>query len=191
MGARAPPDQLAWSARDGGRARPRKLQRPRPSNPHAKSLLVVDYLAFAILMGVFGVVGITATANVSPNILASPTCNCIPSPEARLQELSVILLVISAVLAPIGITRKSTGHGAPAMPRARGGGLGPAYAGPSMRSGGLFFLGISLVVLGVALVAVPSFLVLESPILVAEGAVMVAFGLILAYSGCRSSHEVA
>ena len=56
-----------------------------------EALMDVDYLAFAVLMGVFGIVGITATANVSPNIFASPTCNCIPSPSARLQVLSVIL----------------------------------------------------------------------------------------------------
>jgi hypothetical protein len=153
--------------------------------------LDVDYLAFAILMGVFGIVGITATANVSPNILASPSCNCIPSSEARLQELSVILLVIAAVLAPVGMTRKPTSAGAPSLPRAQGTGLSPAYAGPSMRSGGLFFLGISLVVFGVALVAVPSFLVLKNPILVAEGATMVVFGLILAYRGGRSGHGVS
>ena len=146
----------------------------------------VDYLAFAILMGVFGVVGITATANVSPNILASSSCNCIPSPAARLQELSVVLLAIGAVLAPIGLTRKPTSAAAPAFAGARATRLSPGYSGPSMRSGGLFFLGVSLIVFGVALVAVPSFLVLGSPTLIAEGAVMVAFGLILAYRGGRS-----
>lgn len=146
----------------------------------------VDYLAFAVLMGVFGVVGITATANVSPNILASPSCNCIPSPAARLQELSIVLLAIAVVLAPVGMTRKSPGVGATPLPRAVGpGGSAPAYSGASMRNGGLFFLGVSLVVFGVALVAVPSFLVLGNPLLVAEGAVMVAFGLTLAFRGGR------
>jgi len=148
----------------------------------------VDYLAFAVLMGVFGLVGITATANVSPNIFASPTCNCIPSPAARLQVLSVILLGFSLVLAPVGLMRRTVGAGTSGMPRVQSTTLsGGAFSGPSMRSGGLFFLGVSLVVFGIALVAVPSFLVLGNRLLVGEGAAMVAFGVLLAYRGGRSS----
>jgi hypothetical protein len=153
-----------------------------------KPLMDVDYLAFAVLMGVFGVVGITATANVSPNIFASPTCNCIPSPAARLQVLSVILLGFSLVLAPVGLMRRTVGAGTPGMPRVNGTTpSGGAYSGPWMRSGGLFFLGVSLVVFGIALVAVPSFLVLGNRLLVVEGAAMVVFGVLLAYRGGRSS----
>jgi hypothetical protein len=142
-----------------------------------KFLMDVDYLAFAILMGVFGIVGITATANVTPNIFSTSTCNCIPSPVARLQELSVILLGFGLLLAPIGLLKNPTGGAA----------AGSAYSGPSMRSGGLFFLGVSLVVFGIALVAVPSFLVLGNRLLIGEGAGMVAFGVLLAYTGGRSS----
>jgi len=150
--------------------------------------LDVDYLAFAVLMGVFGIVGITATANVSPNIFASPACNCIPSPLARLQELSVILLAFGVVLAPIGMMRRSAGAGTLGVPQVRSiDAPGGARSGPSMRSGGLFFLGVSLVVFGIALVAVPSFLVLGNRLLVGEGAAMVAFGASLAYRGGRSS----
>jgi hypothetical protein len=155
-----------------------------------KPLMDVDYLAFAVLMGVFGVVGITATANVSPNVFASSTCNCIPSPAARLQVLSVILLGFSLVLAPIGLMRRpvavavdTSGMSQVQSTTPSGG----AYSGPSMRSGGLFFLGISLVVFGIALVAVPSFLVLGNRLLVVEGAAMVGFGVLLAYRGGRSS----
>jgi hypothetical protein len=148
----------------------------------------VDYLAFAVLMGVFGVVGITATANVSPNIFASSTCNCIPSPAARLQVLSVILLGFSLVLAPIGLMRRPVAVGTSGMSHVQSTTpSGGAYSGPSMRSGGLFFLGISLVVFGIALVAVPSFLVLGNRLLVVEGAAMVVFGALLAYRGGRSS----
>jgi hypothetical protein len=145
----------------------------------------VDYLAFAVLMGVFGVVGITATANVAPNIFASPTCNCIPSPAARLQVLSVILLGFSLVLAPVGLMRRTAG--ASSTPKVQGLPSGVAYTGPSMRSGGLFFLGVSLVVFGIALVAIPSFLVLGNRVLVGEGSAMVVFGVLLAYRGGRSS----
>jgi len=144
-----------------------------------------DYLAFAILLGVFGVVGITATASVSPNIFSLATCNCIPSPLARLQELSLILLAFGAVLAPVGMAKRSTGTTAGpqvqnVLPSGR------TYTGPTMRSGGFFALGVSLVVLGVGLVAVPAFLVVGNRLLIGEGAVMVAFGLFLAYRGGRS-----
>lgn len=172
-----------------GLARRRVLAHTKPSKtegkaPGEKLTLDIDYLAFAILMGAFGVVGITATASVSPNILASPGCNCIPSPEARLQELSVVLLAIAVVLAPIGVWRKQTVGGVRSFAYARRG-KESAPAAPLMRSGGLFFLGISLVVLGAGLVAIPSFLVLGSPILIAEGAAMVVFGLFLARRGGR------
>jgi hypothetical protein len=146
----------------------------------------VDYLAFAVLMGVFGIVGITATANVTPNIFSTPTCNCIPSPVARLQELSVILLGFGLLLTPIGLLKRPTvAAGGPSVETSSAPGAG--YPGPSMRSGGLFFLGVSLVVFGIALVAVPSFLVLGNRLLVAEGAAMVVFGVVLAYRGGRSS----
>ena len=143
----------------------------------------VDYIAFAVLMGVFGIVGITATANVTPNIFAASTCNCIPSPVVRLQGLSVILLAFSLVLAPVGLLKRPTGGPgvqSPASP-------GAVNAPPSMRSGGIFFLGVALVVFGIALVAVPSFLVLGNRLLIGEGAGMVALGVLLAYTGGRSS----
>ena len=150
--------------------------------------LDVDYLAFAVLMGVFGIVGITATANVTPNIFSASTCNCIPSPLARLQELSVILLGFGVVLAPIGLMKRPTGAASPEVPAAQGAAAtGVDQSVPAMRSGGLFFLGVSLVVFGIALVAIPSFLVLGNQLLVGEGAAMVVLGGILAYRGGRSS----
>jgi len=150
--------------------------------------LDVDYLAFAVLMGVFGIVGITATANVTPNIFSTPTCNCIPSPVTRLQELSVIFLAFGLVLAPIGLMKRPTTVSALGGPRVQSTTApGAAYSAASMRSGGLFFLGVSLVVFGIALVAVPSFLVLGNRLLLGEGAAMVAFGMLLAYRGGRSS----
>lgn len=148
----------------------------------------VDYLAFAVLMGVFGIVGITATASVTPTIFSASTCNCIPSPLARLQELSVILLAFGLVLAPIGLVKRSTGAASPEVPAAQGATeTGVAQSVPTMRSGGLFFLGVSLVVFGIALVAIPSFLVLGNRLLVGEGAAMVVLGSLLAYRGGRSS----
>ena len=143
----------------------------------------IDYLSFAVLMGVLGIVGITATASVTPNILQAPNCNCIPSTVARLQELSIILLAFSAVLAPVGILRRSPQY---AMVRAESQVPSGPSAGQWMRSGELFFLGVSLVVLGAAAVAIPSFLVLGNPLLIAEGAAMAVLGVWLAYRGGRS-----
>ena len=155
-------------------------------------------MTLVILMGVFGVVGITATATVSPNIFASATCNCVPSSLARLQELSVTLLAFSLVLAPFGLTRRAGGVGPGGTGTAAGGpvaeqagpdlttGSGRVYTGPPMRSGELFALGMFLVVFGIGLVAVPAFLVLGDPLLIVEGAVVVALGLFLIYRGGRS-----
>ena len=148
----------------------------------------MDYLTLAILFGVFGVVGLTVTASVSPNIFASATCNCVPSPEARLQELSVISLAFGAAFTPIGLIKKTadavaqTGHvGEEVMASGR------VYTGPPMKSGSLFALGVSLVVLGAAMVAIPAFLVLMNPLLIGEGAAMVGLGVFLAYRGGRAS----
>lgn len=154
----------------------RKLQSQSRGEPALKFRLDDDYIAFAVLMIVFGIVGITATASVTPNIFNAPSCNCIPGPAARLQELCVTILAIGLVLAPIGFMRKTTSAGA-------SGGDIPL---PAMRNGGLFFLGVALVIFGVALVAAPSFLVLKNQLLLGEGVGMVAFGALLGYNGGRS-----
>jgi hypothetical protein len=147
----------------------------------------MDYMTLAVLFGVFGMVGVTVTANVSPNIFASATCNCVPSPGARLQELSVISLAFGGVLTPIGLIRKNPNVGAPTAPRGETMASGRVYTAPPMRSGSLFTLGVSLVVLGVAVVAIPASLVLMNPLLIGEGAAMVGLGVFLAYSGGRAS----
>jgi hypothetical protein len=150
------------------------------------SAVDVDYIAFAVLMAVFGIVGITATVNVSPNVLALPSCNCIPSPAARLQELSIVLFAISLVIAPVGLLRRNSSVSA-GVHHQNSTAAQETASIPPMRSGGLFFLGVSLIVFGVALVAVPSFLVLGNELLVLEGMAMVALGATLAYRGGRSS----
>jgi len=152
--------------------------------------LIVDleYMTYAILMGVSGMVGITVTANVAPNIFASATCNCVPRPEARLQELSVISLAFSGVFAVFGLLMKTSGTEAPTGPRGQSiMASGRVYTGPPIKSGSLFALGVSLVVLGVAVVAVPAFLVLDNSLLIGEGAAMVVLGILLAYRGGRAS----
>lgn len=141
----------------------------------------LDYLTYAVLLGVFGVVGITATANVQPNIFAASTCNCIPSPVARFQELSLVLLAASAILAPVGVLRRNSGMSMSMQHEVLP--SGHVYTGEPMRNGGLFALGVSLVVLGIGVVAVPSFLVLSSPVLIGEGVAIVLFGTFLAYRG--------
>lgn len=136
-----------------------------------------DYLTLAVLLAVFGVVGMTATAGVHPT---PANCNCIPSPAARFQELSVIVFAFGVALTPVAILRRGTRPVAPLSTAGRG-----AYAGPVLRNGELFFLGMALVVFGVALVAIPSFIVLRNPALIAEGVVVVVVGLLFAYRGGR------
>ena len=142
----------------------------------------VDYVAFAVLLGAIGIVGVTATANISPNIFASSTCNCIPSPLARIQELSVVLLGFGAVLAPLAMRRKTPGSGESVAQAQEVLPSGRTYTGPSMKSGELFALGVSLVVFGIGVV-VPATLVLGNLLLAGEGVVMAALGLALAYRG--------
>jgi hypothetical protein len=85
------------------------------------------------------------------------------------------------------LIRKNPDAGAPTAPRAETMASGRVYTGPPMKSGGIFALGVSLVVLGVALVAIPAFLVLMNPLLIGEGAAMVGLGVFLAYNGGRAS----
>ncbi|HUI00048.1 MAG TPA: hypothetical protein VLU99_08255 [Nitrososphaerales archaeon] len=142
----------------------------------------LDYLSYAVLMGVFGIVGLTATAAVSPNIFALATCNCIPSPLARIQELSIILLAFAAILVPVGMTRRGSlavALGMGELPSGR------TYTEPPMRSGELFALGAALIVTGMAVV-IPSVMLLQNFALVGEGAAIIVLGFVLAYRGGRS-----
>lgn len=151
-------------------------------------ILDVDYLAIITLSAVLGIVGITATANIHPNITALATCNCNPGILQEVQELSVILLAIAIVLTPVGMLRSTAMAGAPkAAPVQSVLPSGRTYTAPPLRSGELLALGVSLVVLGVAVVGAPSFLVLKNWTLVGEAVVMVLLGIFLAYRGGRSS----
>jgi hypothetical protein len=142
-----------------------------------------DYLTFAILFGVFGIVGVSATAAVSPNFLSIATCNCSPPIQARIQELSLVVLAVGLVMAPIGILKRGAPMSATSVPE------GPfpsgrTYTGPVVASGEFLALGIFLVVLGVATIA-PSYLVLKNWILIGEGVDVVALGIYLVLRGGR------
>ena len=151
-----------------------------------KLRLDTDYIVLAVLLAVLGVVGITATASIHPNLLNLDSCNCIPSPAARLQELSVVFIAFALVLAPVGWLKSSPatasmgqqGHGVTT------GGL--AESGPMMSNSHFFFLGVALVILGITLVAVPSYLVLKNTVMLAEGIGVIVLGVLFAYTGGRS-----
>ncbi|MDA4133083.1 MAG: hypothetical protein OK454_08170 [Thaumarchaeota archaeon] len=134
-----------------------------------------DYLGLALLMGLFGAVGLTATAHVTPNVLAMTDCNCIPSPASRLQELSAIFVVAGLVLLPIGLKK---GPKTPTQMMEGGNRL--------MRSGSMFALGIAMTVLGIGLVLAPAVLVLMNGIIVAEGVGVILVGIFFVYNGGRS-----
>jgi protein-S-isoprenylcysteine O-methyltransferase Ste14 len=153
-----------------------------------KLRLDTDYIVLAVLLGVFGVVGITATASIHPNVLNLDSCSCIPSPAARLQELSVVFIAFALVLAPVGWLKSGTPQ--TSSMRQQGhvvatGGL--AEAGPMMSNSHFFFLGVALVILGITLVAVPSFLVLKNTLMLAEGVGVIVLGALFAYTGGRSN----
>jgi uncharacterized membrane protein len=168
--------------------RSRKLQNLLVGGKAAVKLrLDTDYIVLAVLLGVFGVVGITATSSIHPNVLNLDSCNCIPSPAARLQELSVVFVVFALILAPVGWLKSgaapmpSMARQAPVVPA---GGL--AESGPMMSNSHFFFLGIALVILGITLVAVPSYLVLKNTLMLAEGAGVIVIGALFAFTGGRS-----
>lgn len=142
----------------------------------------VDYYVVAVLMVVFGAVGMSATVNVSPNFVAAMTGSAVAGPATMFQELSVVLLAIGVILAPIGLISKSAPR---AEAEARGSGAS-AEAGLSMRSPRIFFLGVTLVIFSVAVVIAPSYLILKSTLLAGEGAGIMALGLLFGYAGGRS-----
>jgi hypothetical protein len=152
-----------------------------------KLRLDTDYIVLAVLLGVFGVVGITATSSIHPNVLNLDSCNCIPSPAARLQELSVVFIAFALVLAPVGWLKTGTAPTssmANQVPSVSTGGL--AESGPMMSNSEFFFLGVALVILGITLVAVPSYLVLKNTLMLVEGVGVIVLGSLFAYTGGRS-----
>jgi len=147
------------------------------------------YLALVTIFGVSGIVGITATANIKPNLLSIPTCNCVPSTLVRFQELCVVLLVAAVILIPIGIIRSKGEEGQRyQLPKEFQGVLpsGREYQGSPVRNGGVLVLGIALAVLGIGVVA-PSVLVLKNDLTLGEGIVMIFLGIVFVYRGGRPS----
>lgn len=142
----------------------------------------VDYYVAAVLMVVFGAVGMSATVNVSPSFVAAMTGSAVASPATMFQELSVVLLAIGIILAPIGLVSKSAPK-AEGEPRGSGDAAG---AGVSMRSPRIFFLGVILVIFSVAVVIAPSYLILKSTLLVGEGGGILVLGTLFGYAGGRS-----
>lgn len=147
------------------------------------------YLALVTLFGVCGIVGLTATVNIHPNLLTTPTCNCLPSTLVRFQELCLALLAIAIALVPVGVLRSAGEVGsAPQIPVSYQGTLpsGRHYEGSPIRNGGVLALGVALVVLGVGVIA-PSVLVLKNDVMIGEGVVMILLGIVFAFRGARPS----
>ena len=143
----------------------------------------LDYVSYGVIMGVLGVVGLTATASTSPNIFAIATCNCIPSPLERLQMLSVILIAFAAVFVPLSTTRRTSESATRpvhwVLPSGR------TYTDPPMRSGEMFALGAALIVIGTAVV-VPSLMIAFSLPLTVEGFAIAGLGIFLAQRGGKA-----
>lgn len=145
------------------------------------------YLALVTLLGICGIVGLTATMNIHPNLLTTPTCNCLPSTLVRFQELCLALLAVAVALVPVGILRSAGEAGLAAqIPAAYQGTLpsGKVYEGSPIKNPGVLALGMALVVLGVGVIA-PSYLDLKNMAMVGEGAVMVLIGIFFVFRGGR------
>ena len=137
------------------------------------------------LFGVFGIVGITATVGIKPNVVTSLTCGCLPSTLVRFQELAICLLGVAIALIPLGLLESKGGPTDHLGPKYQGMlPSGRSYDGPPIKNGGMLAVGVTLVVFGIGVIPV-SYLVLKDYALIAEGVGMVVLGIVFVLRGGR------
>ena len=146
-----------------------------------------EFLAISLVFIVIGAAGIVLF--YGPMNSAGDSCYClIPSPEpGAAQGTSSIILALGVLFFPMGLMK----GGLPSFRR-----VGVPTAAPvpgtkmippvPMSSGGLFTLGIVMIVLGVDAVFVPGYLVLKSPPAELAGAAIAVVGAIAMYLGSKS-----
>ena len=145
-----------------------------------------EFLALSLVFIVIGVTGIVLFSG--PMTPAGDSCYClIPSPEpGAAQGTSSIILAMGALFFPMGLMKgglPTFGKArpvAPAQPVA-----GKVYTPLPISSGGLFALGIILVLVGIDAVLVPGYLVFRSTPYVVGGVVLALLGLLAVYFGAR------
>jgi len=143
-----------------------------------------DYVLLGLVLAFIGVTGLTATWTLaSPAILIGVTCNCIPSPASRIQELSGMLLVFGLAFVPVGFLMHPATSSENEGPLKTG--SGRVIVPLRMRSKGLLVAGVVLDVLAINLVIVPDLLLLGNAVLLLEGIVLAGMGAVFAYQGTR------
>lgn len=145
-----------------------------------------EFLALSVVFILIGVTGI-ALFN-GPMTPSGDSCYClIPSPEpGAAQGTSSIILALGVLFFPMGLMKgglPSLRRGPGALPKPTPG--GQVYTPVQLASGGLFVLGIVLVVVGVDLVLVPGYLVLGSTMVTAAGGVLALLGVLAMYFGSK------
>jgi hypothetical protein len=143
-----------------------------------------EFLALSLVFLLVGVTGIVLFNG--PSIDNGASCACIiPSPEpGAAQGTSSILLFMGILFFPMGLLK----GGFPSFGRRGGPVQGPGgrtYSPVQVASGGLFAVGIAMVVVGVDAILVPGYLVFASFTITGIGAAVTALGLVAVYFGLR------
>jgi hypothetical protein len=149
-----------------------------------------EFLALSIVFILIGVTGIVLFNG--PMTPAGDSCYClIPSPEpGAAQGTSSIILAMGVLFFPMGLMK----GGLPSLRKvAPAAGVKPvagqAYAPLPLSSGGIFAVGLVLVLVGVDAVLVPGYLVYKSMPLIAGGVLLAVFGLLAIYFGAKKPSE--
>jgi hypothetical protein len=145
-----------------------------------------EFLALSLVFILVGVTGIVLFNG--PMTPSGDSCYClIPSPEpGAAQGTSSIILALGVLFFPMGLMK----GGLPSFRKAAPAGTvkptaGQVYTPLPLSSGGLFAVGILLVLLGIDAVLVPGYLVFKSMPLIAGGVVMALVGLLAIYFGSK------
>jgi hypothetical protein len=148
--------------------------------------LDTEFLALSLVFILLGLTGI-ALFN-GPSIDNGASCACIiPSPEpGAAQGTSSIILVLGLLFLPMGVLKgglPSLGRGPTGTKAPQAVPAGPAYTPIPMASGGLFALGVLLVVVAVDALVVPGYLVFNSYAITGAGGALTALGVLAMYFG--------
>lgn len=145
-----------------------------------------EFLALSLVFILVGVTGVVLFNG--PMTPAGDSCYCIiPSPEpGAAQGTSSIILALGVLFFPMGLMK----GGLPSFRKVAPAGAikptaGQVYAPLPLSSGGMFAIGIILVLLGVDAVLVPGYLVYKSTPLIAGGVVLALVGLLAIYFGSK------
>ncbi|MDV3244743.1 MAG: hypothetical protein LYZ66_06190 [Nitrososphaerales archaeon] len=145
-----------------------------------------EFLALSFVFILIGVTGIVLFSG--PMTPSGDSCYCpIPSPEpGAAQGTSSIILALGVLFFPMGLMK----GGLPSFRRVPAAPLAPqmagrVYAPVPLSSGGLFAIGILLVILGIDAVLVPGYLVFKSTPITVGGAALALVGLLAIIFGSR------